>query len=245
MSAPATTAITTGPAIPLQAADPCVHCGFCLPTCASYRVLGTEMDSPRGRIHTLRALEAGELELDATVADVRRVAKQYLTDSQLTITTLNPTGTAPQSTATVAGKTDTAIQKIELPNGLRLLVREDPKLPLVDVRVLMKGGVIAETAGNNGVTKLTARLLLKGTKSRTAEQIADEIESVGGSIDYFAGNNSFGLAAHVMKPDLDRALNVLADVVQNPTFPADMLEREREVQLAEIKAEQEIGRAHV
>jgi glycolate oxidase iron-sulfur subunit len=48
--------------------DPCVHCGFCLPTCASYRVLGTEMDSPRGRIHSLKALAAGELELDATVA---------------------------------------------------------------------------------------------------------------------------------------------------------------------------------
>ncbi|MFN7229908.1 MAG: (Fe-S)-binding protein [Synechococcaceae cyanobacterium] len=63
MSAP-----PSAPAFPLQAADPCVHCGFCLPTCASYRVLGTEMDSPRGRIHTLRALEAGELELDATVA---------------------------------------------------------------------------------------------------------------------------------------------------------------------------------
>lgn len=52
----------------LAAADPCVHCGFCLPTCASYRVLATEMDSPRGRIHTLKAIEAGELELDATVA---------------------------------------------------------------------------------------------------------------------------------------------------------------------------------
>ena len=52
----------------LTAADPCVHCGFCLPTCASYRVLGTEMDSPRGRIHTLKAIEAGELPLDATVA---------------------------------------------------------------------------------------------------------------------------------------------------------------------------------
>jgi glycolate oxidase iron-sulfur subunit len=45
-----------------------VHCGFCLPTCASYRVLGTEMDSPRGRIHALKAIAAGELELDATVA---------------------------------------------------------------------------------------------------------------------------------------------------------------------------------
>ena len=48
--------------------DPCVHCGFCLPTCASYRVLGTEMDSPRGRIHALKAIEAGELELDTTTA---------------------------------------------------------------------------------------------------------------------------------------------------------------------------------
>ena len=52
----------------IAAADPCVHCGFCLPTCASYRVLATEMDSPRGRIHTLKAIEAGNLVLDATVA---------------------------------------------------------------------------------------------------------------------------------------------------------------------------------
>lgn len=56
------------PGLPEGATDPCVHCGFCLPSCASYRVLGTEMDSPRGRIHTLKAIEAGELELDATVA---------------------------------------------------------------------------------------------------------------------------------------------------------------------------------
>ena len=56
------------PGLPAGAADPCVHCGFCLPTCASYRVLASEMDSPRGRIHALRAIEAGELELDANVA---------------------------------------------------------------------------------------------------------------------------------------------------------------------------------
>ena len=56
------------PGLPAGAADPCVHCGFCLPTCASYRVLASEMDSPRGRIHALRAIEAGELELDADVA---------------------------------------------------------------------------------------------------------------------------------------------------------------------------------
>ncbi|QNG27924.1 (Fe-S)-binding protein [Synechococcus sp. HK01-R] len=59
---------TSLPGLPTGVSDPCVHCGFCLPTCASYRVLGTEMDSPRGRIHTLKAIEASELELDATVA---------------------------------------------------------------------------------------------------------------------------------------------------------------------------------
>ena len=58
----------TLPGLPAGGTDPCVHCGFCLPTCASFRVLGTEMDSPRGRIHTLKAIEAGELTLDATVA---------------------------------------------------------------------------------------------------------------------------------------------------------------------------------
>ena len=58
----------TLPGLPAGGTDPCVHCGFCLPTCASYRVLGTEMDSPRGRIHALKAIEAGELTLDATVA---------------------------------------------------------------------------------------------------------------------------------------------------------------------------------
>jgi len=59
---------SAGAAGSLSATDPCIHCGFCLPSCASYRVLGTEMDSPRGRIHMLKAIEAGELSLDATVA---------------------------------------------------------------------------------------------------------------------------------------------------------------------------------
>jgi len=59
---------TTLPGLPAGATDPCVHCGFCLPSCASYLALGSEMDSPRGRIHALKAIEAGVLTLDATVA---------------------------------------------------------------------------------------------------------------------------------------------------------------------------------
>lgn len=174
-----------------------------------------------------------------TRQDVQRVARQYLTDNNLTITSLNPTATVRQAAATLPAVSDLRIQKFELPNGLRLLVRQDPKLPLVDLRATLKGGVIAETQTNNGISKLTARMLLKGTKKRTAEQIAETMESVGGNISYFSGNNSFGISASALSEDVDLALDVLADVLQNPTFPDAMLARERDVQLAEIKAEQD------
>jgi zinc protease len=171
--------------------------------------------------------------------DLQRVAKTYFADNNLTIVTLNPTGTVPAVPAAAGAAGEIEIQKFQLPNGLRLLVREDPKLPLVDLRVILKGGVIAETETNNGITKLMARMLLKGTKTRSADQIAESIESVGGDISYFSGNNSFGVSAHVLSEDLDLALDLLADVLQNPTFPDDRLQREREVQIAEYKAEQD------
>lgn len=171
-------------------------------------------------------------------ADIQRVARRYLTGHNLTVTSLNPAGAAAKTVETTAGAA-IQIQKFELPNGLRLLVREDPKLPFVDIRALFKGGVIAETAADNGITKLMARMLLKGTKQRSAEKISETIESVGGDISYFSGNNSFGMSASAMSEDLDLVLDVLADVLQNPTFPEEPLERERQVQLAEIKSEQD------
>jgi len=174
-----------------------------------------------------------------TPQDIQRVVAHYFTDNNLTITSLDPEGTEARPKAEKAAKAGIKIQKFELPNGLRLLVREDHKLPFVDLRALMKGGVIAETDANNGITKLTARMLLKGTKTRTADQIADAIESVGGDISYMSGNNSLGISTHVMDEDFDLALDVLADVLQNPAFPEDMLKREGAVQLAEIKAEQD------
>jgi len=174
-----------------------------------------------------------------TQADLQRVIQRYFTDNNLTITSLNPTGTLGKEKEAAAVRTEIQIQKFEFPNGLRLLVREDPKLPLVDFRAVMKGGVLAETAADNGITRMTARMLLKGTKTRTAEQIAETMESGGGDISYFAGNNSFGVSAESLSENFDRTLDLLADVLQNPTFPQDMLARERDVQISEYKAEQD------
>jgi zinc protease len=89
------------------------------------------------------------------------------------------------------------------------------------------------------VTQLAGKMLLKGTRSRSAEDIAREIESVGGSVDSYGGNNSFGVNAEVMSGDFAVGLNLVADVLLNPTFPEQSFEREREVQLAGIRAQRD------
>src|SRR2546429_454710 len=130
--------------------------------------------------------------------DLQRVARQYLTTDNRTLYALVPGGAGPKQAAAIARVGENAIQKYDLPNGLRLLVKEDHRLPFVEFRAVFKGGVLAETVENNGVTQLTGKLLLKGTKSRSAEDLATTIESVGGSLDSYGGNNSFGVNAEVL-----------------------------------------------
>ena len=171
--------------------------------------------------------------------DILRVAREYLTAENRTLYTLLPNGTAPKVSVAVEEKTEHAIQKFELPNGLRLLVKEDHRLPFVEYRAMFQGGVLAETRENNGITQLTSRMLLKGTSQRSARDIATEIETVGGSIDSYGGNNSFGVNLETMSSDFATGLDLLADVLLNPVFPADALEREREVQIADICADKD------
>ena len=174
-----------------------------------------------------------------TLDDIKRVAARYLTENNLTVTSLNPkgslTGKAEAEKPVAAGE----IQKFDLSNGLRLLVREDPRLPLVGMGGVFRGGLLAETPQTNGITRLMAKVLLKGTKMRTAEQIANDIEAVGGSISSDAGNNSFSVSLDVMKPDVKLGVDLLSDVLLNATFPEKAVAREKEIQIAAIQQEEE------
>src|SRR5438105_4167909 len=174
-----------------------------------------------------------------TLDDINRVAASYLTENNLTVISLNPkgslTGKAEEEKPVAAGE----IQKFELSNGLRLLVREDPRLPIVAMGAVFRGGLLAETPQTNGVTRLMAKVLLKGTKTRTAEQIANEIEAVGGSISSEAGNNSFSVSVDVMKPDVKLGVVLLSDVLLNAAFPEKAIAREKEIQIAAIQQEEE------
>ncbi|MCX6905300.1 MAG: pitrilysin family protein [Verrucomicrobia bacterium] len=175
----------------------------------------------------------------ATPAELRRVARQYLTAENRTLYAFLPTGARPKQVETSERFAAHPIQKFELKNGLRLLVKEDHRLPFVEFRAVFQGGVLAENTQDNGLTLLTAKMLLKGTKKRSAEQIAREMESMGGSVDSYGGNNSFGVNAEVLSEDFGAGLEVVADVVLNPVFPESACAREREVQLAAIKAQRD------
>src|SRR5437868_11504400 len=174
-----------------------------------------------------------------TLDDIKCVAVQYLSEENLTIVSLNPQGSLSSKNAVVAPAAIGEIQKFELPNGLRILVREDARLPLVAMSAVFRCGLLSETGANNGITRLAAKTLLKGTKTRLAEQIADQLEAVGGEITSQAGNNSFAVNLDVTQPDLALGTDILADVLLNATMPAKAVAREKEIQLAKIKDEDE------
>ena len=109
-----------------------------------------------------------------TPADVQRVAREYLTPENRTLYALLPNGTAPKIPAEIEVDSDQPTQKTRLSNGLRLLVKENHRLPFVDFRAVFQGGVLAETREKNGAMQLTGTMLLKGTATRSAEDLARE-----------------------------------------------------------------------
>jgi zinc protease len=174
-----------------------------------------------------------------TLDDVKRVAGKYLRDENLTLVSLNPKGSLASKDAAPAAVKAGEIQKFELSNGLRVLVREDARLPLVSMSAVFRCGLLAETPETNGITRLTAKSLLKGTKTHTAEQISGQLESVGGGIATEAGNNSIAVKVGVTQPDLALGTDILTDVLLNATMPEPAVAREKENQLARIKEEDE------
>ena len=181
-----------------------------------------------------RYLEAIER---VTVADVRRVAAQFLNPDGLTVTSLDPIAQSQSSTSSVSTNLVTDTKKVELSNGLRVLIHEDMRLPLVSINAVFRGGLLSETPENNGISALLASTITKGTKTRTAQQISESIEHRGGSIAAGSGNNSISVSVEVMKDDLAFGMQLLSDVLAHATFPDAEIALEKASQLASIKAE--------
>ena len=114
-----------------------------------------------------------------------------------------------------------------LANGMTLIVVEKHDLPLITASIVARGGGAADPTGRAGLNNLTADLMTKGTKTRSATQIANEVEKLGGAISSGAGWDSAEVSLAVKSDQIAPALAVLADVTRNPAFALDELDRDR------------------
>ena len=115
-------------------------------------------------------------------------------------------------------------QEAVLPNGLRLLVVESRKQPIVSISLSFAGGNRYDPAGKEGLADMVAGLLTKGAGTRSAEQVSDAIEGAGGSLGAAAGPDFLTIGATVLTPRLPLAFELIADAVARPVFPESELE---------------------
>jgi predicted Zn-dependent peptidase len=122
-----------------------------------------------------------------------------------------------------------------LDNGLRLLTESMPHVRSVSVGVWLTRGSRHEPEDRSGIAHFVEHMLFKGTSSRSAEDIAQAIDSIGGQLDAFTAKEYASYYIKVLDEHLPRALDVLSDIVLHPAFDADDIEREKKVILEEIK----------
>lgn len=128
-------------------------------------------------------------------------------------------------------------QEATLRNGLTVLVVEDHKLPIVSVRLSIRAGSRDDAPGSEGLASMVGELLTKGTERRTAEQIAEEIETVGASIFANAGYDFFSVFSTVLTNDVELAFDLMSDITLNSTFPGEELELARTRMLSGLRLE--------
>ncbi len=129
----------------------------------------------------------------------------------------------PKPSAPRSAKIPAVVEK-KLTNGLTVATVERKNVPLVTIEILVKSGAKSEMMDKAGLANLTASMLTKGTKTRTASQIAEQIEFLGGSISAAAGWNNSVVQINVMSDKLDQAMAILSDVVLNPSFKQEELD---------------------
>lgn len=130
-------------------------------------------------------------------------------------------------------------KRIVLDNGMVLLLSEKHSLPMVTVSMLIKAGAVNDPPQKAGLAALTAGLLDEGTKTRTSTQISDAIEFVGGSLSSGGGDDSASAGLTILKKDLNLGLELLSDIVMNPSFPDAEVKRKIRETLASIKKSEE------
>lgn len=125
--------------------------------------------------------------------------------------------------------------KTELANKLKIITEEIPHVRSISCGIWIKGGSVQEEKAESGITHFVEHMMFKGTKKRTARDIADEIESVGGFLNAGTGKEYICIFSRILSAHIDRAVEVMADIILNSTYSEIEVEKEKNVILEEIK----------
>src|ERR1700758_5086226 len=132
-----------------------------------------------------------------------------------------------------------SIEREVLPNGLVLVAEHMPHMRSVALGIWVRAGSRGEPSGLNGIAHFIEHMVFKGTSRRSAEQIAREMDSVGGLLDAFTSKEMVSFNAKVLDENLPLAFDVLSDLVLSPIFAEEDIVKEKHVILEEIRMEED------
>jgi len=126
-----------------------------------------------------------------------------------------------------------------LPNGLIVLHSENHNLPIVMVTLIVKAGQVNEPAEKAGLANLTAELLSEGTKTRTSKVISEETDFIGALLDASAGSDYTTITLSVLKKDVNKGFDLCSDILLDPSFPAEEIDRKKDIIKGSLKQREE------
>jgi zinc protease len=144
------------------------------------------------------------------------------------------TAPEPAKRASQDNASSPGVKKYVLENGIQVLIKENNSIPLFAARAAFLGGIRYEDESTNGVSNFVSRMLTRGTETRSAQDIAEQIESIAGDVSGFSGRNSFGVTVESLSQNFTEAFDIFSDVLLHPSFDSQEIERARREILAEI-----------
>lgn len=182
----------------------------------------------------------------ATVESVKQAVDKYLNTKNRVVVRFHPTKAGPPAQVALdrsvepplgGDKPFTApeVEKARLDNGLEIFIVNKPELPKVAVQFATRAGSIADPNAKSGLASMTYRVMRRGTESRSALEIDEALGNLGTGLSGGAGRETAVMSVEVLKRNVDEAVEIMADVIRNPSFPADEFEREKKQALAALE----------
>jgi len=196
-----------------------------------------------------------------TPTDVQKAANRFLTKDRFVMSFVPRTSTAKSAANTAANKptskaakdekkedysanlpkpgpnpsfTLPSIEKTKLSNGLNVWVVKQSELPIVSMNMVFNSGGTADPEDRAGLASFTASLLNDGTKTRSAVEIANQLQSIGAFVGTGSGWDSANVTMQTLTRNMDKALDIYSDIIVNPVFPEDELETLRKRMLVSL-----------